>query len=542
MGTIQDILACHSARIPIIWIKTFEFERVIGDFSRLFINIQSFHNPEVWEWSLTSSKGSPGWNRKAARNSEKEIFQPDRSFQANLPLAIRDFTDKVRVPEEEIESGNTPNQIVAIIKDAHFFLDDPRVIQSLRDAFYVLASNSQSSIILLSHKENLAEELKIDHKFIELSLPNEEEIRISLQVILNDNSIEVTKEEMALTVDACKGLSANEIENSVALYKSTTGSTKINVDFFNKEKVKAVNQVPGLTYIGNVPQMNDVGGLDLLKAWIKEREEGFSNEALSFGLPTPKGILAIGMSGCGKSLVAKAISSALKSPLIQFNPHNVKGGIVGETERNLRKVFQTAEAIGRSVWWIDELEKSVAHKAGQNLDGGASDAVLQGILNWAQERTGKTFLVMTANDVSALPPEVLRKGRLDNIFFVDLPVEEEREEIIKIHLRKIKRSLSSEAVKKIAQASRGYSGAELEAGVIAGLWKAFSDGKRNLTEEDIIFSINQDIPLSITMKEQMATLRKWVETRARPASSKKEIEEVTSNGKRRKATSLDELN
>ena len=265
--------------------------------------------------------------------------------------------------------------------------------------------------------------------------------------------------------------------------------------------------------------MTDVGGLSNLKDWLIKRGRGFDKGAKDFGLTYPRGILLLGIPGTGKSLTAKAIGNEWHFPLLRLDMGKIFGGIVGESERNIREALNIAEAIAPSIVWIDEIEKGMSGiSSSGSTDGGTTARVLGTFLTWMQEKTKPVFVVATANDISQLPPELLRKGRVDEIFFVDLPTEKEREEIIKIHLKKKNRKTEKFKTKELAKKSKGFSGAELEEVVKEALFQAY-DEEKEVTDEHISDDIAKTFPLSRTMHETIEKMRKWAKSRAVSAST-----------------------
>ena len=264
--------------------------------------------------------------------------------------------------------------------------------------------------------------------------------------------------------------------------------------------------------------MNDVGGLDTLKTWLDRRSQAFGAGAKGFGLDAPKGVLLLGVQGCGKSLVAKAIAAAWEFPLLRLDMGKVFGGIVGQSEANVRTALQVAQALAPCVLWIDEIEKGVAGMGSSDQsDGGTTARVVGTLLTWMQEKREPVFVVATANRIEMLPPELLRKGRFDELFFVDLPSCAVRKEILAIHLRKKGRDPVGYDLEQLATLSLGYSGAELEEAVREGLFDAFAEG-RELRTEHIATALRATFPLSRTMGEQITDLRRWAKVRARLAS------------------------
>lgn len=263
-----------------------------------------------------------------------------------------------------------------------------------------------------------------------------------------------------------------------------------------------------------------VGGLDVLKGWLAQRRLAYSPKARAYGLPSPKGAFLVGPPGTGKSLTAKAIATAWGVPLLRLDMGALKSKFVGDSEANIRKAFATIEAIGRCVVWIDEIEKALAGASDGSADGGVSGDALGAVLNWMQERQGEAFVVATANDVSKLPPELLRAGRFDAVWFLDLPTLDERAEILNAALNAHGRPPRDPIdAWKVAEASEGFTGSEIAAIVPNAMFAAFSDGEREITKADLLEAARAVVPLSKTAAEKIAALREWSKGKARPASS-----------------------
>ena len=261
-----------------------------------------------------------------------------------------------------------------------------------------------------------------------------------------------------------------------------------------------------------------MGGMALLKEWLAKRSLALSERARQFGLPSPKGLLLLGVQGAGKSLVAKAIASQWQLPLLRLDLGRLFSWLVGSSEHNMRNALRMAESVSPCLLWLDELEKGLAGIASSHLsDAGTTARVFGSFLTWMQEKTAPVFVVATSNDISILPPEALRKGRFDEIFFIDLPALEERREIFSIHLSRRGRDPQNFNLNRLARQSESFSGAEIEQAVISGLYDAFDAG-RDLTDADILSSLASSVPLSHTMEYQINDLRNWARTHARPAS------------------------
>jgi SpoVK/Ycf46/Vps4 family AAA+-type ATPase len=262
-----------------------------------------------------------------------------------------------------------------------------------------------------------------------------------------------------------------------------------------------------------------VGGLELLKGWLSRRGAAFSEAARKFGLPEPKGLLLLGVQGCGKSLTAKAIAASWRLPLLRLDMGRIFSGLVGSSEENLRRAIRTAESVAPVVLWVDEIEKGLSGLASSgSSDGGVTARVFGTFLTWLQEKTAPCFVVATANRIELLPPELLRKGRFDEIFFVDLPAAPERQEILRIHVARRRRDPAGFDLPALAHASVGFSGAELEQAVVSALHEAFAEGGE-LSQRHLERAIAESLPLSVTMAEEIGELRRWASTRTRPASA-----------------------
>ena len=267
---------------------------------------------------------------------------------------------------------------------------------------------------------------------------------------------------------------------------------------------------------------DDVGGLGVLKEWLRLRERAFTQEARDYGLPAPKGIALIGIPGTGKSLTAKMIGGLWRLPLLRLDVGSLFGSLVGESEERARRALRLAETVAPCIVWIDEMEKALAHGG---LDSGTSTRVFGTILTWMQEKTAPCFVVATANDISALPPELLRKGRFDEIFFLDLPTLEERKEILAVNLRKRKRLPQDFDLEQLAQESGGYVGAEIEQAIIDAMYLAFNEHREFITK-DIAVALKRQVPLSVSQRETIGALRNWLREGRAQSGSFQEVREA----------------
>ena len=484
------------ARYPIIYIVSWEEKRV----EEALRAITKARNKKMYQWTVTQGMVLNPLNRDEATRD---------------PLAALDFVMESR------------DQAVFLFKDFHPFLNDTSLVRRLRDLTYALKT-SYKTLILLSPVLKLPAELEKEITVVDYALPSLEDLGRLLDSIIESVKAnpqvktEITTEEREQVLQAALGLTATEAENVFA--KSLVERRRFDVDVILSEKEQIIRKSAILEYYRTSEAFADVGGLDLLKDWMDKRTVAFTEKARDYGLPSPKGILILGVQGCGKSLSAKAIASLWKLPLLRMDVGKIFGGIVGQSEENIRKAIRVAESTAPNIVWIDELEKGFSGTQSSGIsDGGTTARVFGTFIAWLQDKTAPCFVVATANDVSALPPELLRKGRFDEIFFVDLPDEPERLEIFTIHLKKRRRDPANFDLPALARATNGYSGAEIEQAVISAMYEAFNKD-RDINTEDILAVAKQSIPLSLTMKEKIDILRFWAETRARPASSALPVE------------------
>lgn len=416
----------------------------------------------------------------------------------------------------------TGENAIFLLKDFHPFLNDMRVVRLLRDLVPRLQTTGRT-LVILSPVLKLPPELEKEVTVLELPLPSREEIaqkiRELLLVLKDKQGVKAELEPGAFEeiVQAAQGLTMEEIENVCA--KSIVEHRRLDVQAILDEKQQIVRKSGVLEYYTAQERLEDIGGLEILKEWLRKRRAALTEKASEFGLPAPKGVLLLGVQGCGKSLTAKAIAQLWNLPMLRLDMGRVFGSLVGASEANMRQAIRTAEAVAPCILWVDELEKGFSGVQSSGMsDAGTTARVFATFLTWMQEKKAAVFVTATANDVTLLPPELLRKGRFDEIFFIDLPTLPEREQIFAIHLRKRKRDPNQFDLKKLAKATEGFSGAEIEQIVIGGLFTAFDAG-RDLTTQDLMQEIKQMIPLSVMMQEEIDELRTWARMRTRPASA-----------------------
>ena len=413
-------------------------------------------------------------------------------------------------------------EAIIVLQDFHLFLTDPNpiLIRKLKDVLHE-AKTKQKVLIILGCRLCLPPELERELTVIEFALPGKEQLSQVLDGIVESAGIkEIAESSKDKVLDAASGLTTMEAENAFAL--SVVQKREIDPGIVAKEKAEAVKK-NGLLEITEAKEtLESIGGLDVLKDWLLKRKNAFGKRAIEYGLPNLKGLLILGIAGTGKSLSAKATAQVFGIPLLKLDAGKIFAGLVGQSESNLRSVILTAEAIAPCCLWIDELDKGFSGvKSSNSTDGGTSARVFGSFLSWMQEKTAPVFVVATANDVTQLPPEMLRKGRWDELFFVDLPNQNERQAIWDIQISKYRRDPKDYDIIQLAKATDGLTGAEIESVFVDALFMGF-DSDKEPTDLDIAQILTEFVPLSKLMAEQINGLRAWAKGRARLATSTSE--------------------
>ncbi len=489
------------ARYPIIYVTTWEEERV----QRCLLEIAHARKKQLYEWTITQGLQKVG--------AESRSGKPGNTTD---PIAALDMVI------EHVEPA------IYLFKDFHHFTQDNRcnltVHRRLRDVSLRLR-DTYKTIVITSPLTQIAPELSKDVTLLDFELPDETDFGALLDRIIQD-----VKENPKVAIDldpvsreqllrSARGLTLKEAENVFAKTLVNNGkldAADVSVVFSEKRQIIRKNGL--LEYYDSADKFEDIAGLDHLKLWLSKRSLAFTDKAKEFGLPPPRGVLLLGVQGCGKSLCAKAAASLWNLPLLRFDLGRMFSSLVGSSEENIRRAIQVAESVAPAILWIDEIDKALAgatQSAGS--DGGTSARVFGTLLTWLSEKTSPVFVIATANDISQLPPELLRKGRLDEIFFVDLPNFEERREIFSIHLRKKGRDAQKFDLPQLALASEGFNGAEIEEAIIASMFDALSSDTE-LNTETIRSAIAETVPLSKMMSEALDRMRGWAHGRARVAS------------------------
>lgn len=482
------------AQYPLIYLVTSEEERAEQTIAAI---AQGKPQRRVFIWTVT--------------HGIVEYGQPRTTTQHNTvsPEAAIEWVVRQREPG------------IFVFKDLHPFLDSPAVTRWLRDAIASF-KGTQKAIVLMSPVQQVPIELEKEVVMLDFPMPDIAELnQVLSQQLEQSKARRITTEMREKLLKAALGLTRDEAEKVYRKAQVTAGKlTEAEVEIVLSEKKQLIRRNGILEYIEEDETINSVGGLEELKRWLKQRSNAFTERAREYGLPQPKGMLILGVPGCGKSLIAKTTSRLWGLPLLRLDMGRVyDGSMVGRSEANLRNALKTAESISPAILFIDEIDKAFAGGAGSaDSDGGTSSRIFGSFLTWMQEKTSPVFVMATANRVDRLPGEFLRKGRFDEIFFVDLPTSEERKEIFKIHLAKRHRDISRFDLDQLAAVCEGFSGAEIEQALVAAMYEAFAQ-EREFNQFDIIAAIKSTLPLSKTMNEQVTALRDWARQRARPAAS-----------------------
>ncbi len=502
------------AKYPILYIVSWEERRI----EHILCQVAAERRKKLYAWTLTN--GIHPLDDFGTQPVNKDT---------RPPLNALDYI------------ASSQEAAIFVLKDFHPFLDEqninpnqPLIVRKLRDITNHL-KESRKTLIILSPILRFPPELEKDITVLNYELPTFNELEESLERVIrsareiSDIKLQLDKENKEKVLKAARGLTCTEAENVFA--KALVMSHSLELDIIVAEKKQIIRRAQLLEYFDADENLSYVGGLSLLKKWLDKRTLAFSDRAREFGLPNPKGLLLLGVQGAGKSLVAKAIASQWKLPLLRLDFGRLFSQLVGSSEQNMRTVLRLAESVSPCILWMDELEKGLAGVASSHLsDAGTTARVFGSFLTWMQEKKSPVFVIATSNDISILPAEALRKGRFDEIFFIDLPTTEERRDIFSIHLAKRGRNAIKFDLELFAQQSDGFSGAEIEQAIISSLYDAF-EANRKLENHDILHNLKSTIPLSQTMDTQISALRQWAYTHAR-AASPREVQMVATPGLR----------
>lgn len=496
---IKDML---SAGFPLLYLVTSEYSRVTQKLRKIaFEGDYAFHTWDCVDFLQTHKKNQNNRLEEIEKHPEHESTQDCETFLEYLHNGLIQTEDKTKE--------------IFLIEDFHRYFDREKVIVSLRKLSNEMKKLNKH-IIFLSPSYQLPEEIEKYVTVISVPLPDRYDLDLRFRSVYPGSVDEDLKKYI---LDAALGLTDTEAELAFRLANQIVGlNSRDAVQVVANEKEQIIKKSGILDYIQvNLDMKSNVGGLDNLKTWLKQRSKSFERKAKDFGLQEPKGIMLLGVPGCGKSLTAKCVATEWKQPLLRLDIGKVFQAEVGSSENNIRRAIATAEAVAPCVLWIDEIEKGL--NVGGERDGGTNSRVFSTILTWMQEKTKPVFVVATANDISQLPPEFLRKGRFDEIFFVDLPTREERKEILRIHLAKNRQSGIYE-LDGLADATRLFNGAEIEEAVKESMFLAYVDNPTMpvVNVRHLEKACSEIIPLAKTMSEKIRGLRGWADDRARRAS------------------------
>ena len=492
MKFTSELALFLKARYPIIYIVTVEEDRVEYIIRK---NVKTNLNRSIYSWDFVDGY---------TNNPNNEGFGKRNPLQAL----------------ELVERLNSETPALFLLKDFNRFLTDLSISRKLRNISRILKLQPKT-IIIIGSDLTIPKELQELVTVLQFQLPLEEEINQELTRLIQSLNIQIDAELFENLTRACQGLSLERIRRVlskiIATYKTINANS---IAILLSEKKQIISQTEILEYCSVNEKIANLGGLNNLKDWLNKRKTAFSIQASNYGLPTPRGLLLVGIQGTGKSLTAKAIANDWQLPLLKLDVGKLFGGIVGESESRLRQMINVAETISPCILWIDEIDKALTNTESRG-DSGTSNRILATFISWLSEKTKPVFVISTANNIDLLPLEIIRKGRFDEIFFLDLPKLDEREEIFKIHLQEFRpNSWKSFDIQKLAQLSESFSGAEIRQSIIEGMYQAFYE-KREVTTEDISFALKEFVPLANLESKQMTKLQNWAASgQIRLASSK----------------------
>ena len=491
MKDIDELEGLLTAKMPIVAIESREEAKLLQMFERFCM----LNERSLWTWSVTSGLKKTNGLESAFNTTHIE--------------------DALRHIEK------SPANAIYLFLDAHRFIDDPVVLREIKD----IAAKSEWThrmLVFLSAKLEVPNEIQHLTARFRPSLPDARRIG----EILNEEArryreatghqVKANREALGVVSQHLSGLTEEDVRRLARMAIQDGEVTAADVARILKAKHELVTSSEILILETGVPDIEQLGGLANLKRWLKVRRDIFMKPAEASSLPPPKGVLLLGVQGAGKSLAAKCVAGAWQLPLYRMDFGALYQKYHGETERNIREALSVASAMAPCVLWMDEIEKGVAGDSGGDSDGGVSRRVLGTLLTWMNERASRVFMVATANDIAQLPPELLRKGRFDEIFFIDLPGAAAREAILRIHLQRNKQDPAAFDLARLAAQSEGFSGAEIEQAIVAALYEAHAE-KKTLNTELIEQELRRTKPLSVVMGEKIAALREWARDRTVPA-------------------------
>jgi len=522
---------------PIVVIETVEEPRAVSLIRRACSDL----NMATFEWTIADGLVRSGANASAAsalQNYAKSATIPQgNSEDSRLARSVLSSFAGDAAQKTSIYNTADPVQALAnmesmtveavfILKDFHRHMDSPVVVRRLRDVGQKFSANRRT-LVLTAPTMEMPPELASLVEFLDLPLPDlarlREIIRETYTRLAGTHALKLQLDSQGVDAMAgnLRGLTEEEAERAIS--QTVVGRLALSADCVTdvlEAKKLSLKRSEMLEFVEANATMAALGGLENLKQWLAQRRGSWDDQARDFGLETPKGVIVLGVQGCGKSLCARAVAGEWNLPLVKFDTAAIYDKYIGETEKRIQKVFKVAEGLAPCVLWIDELEKVFAGSGpdSASADAGVSSRLLASFLSWMQDRKAPVFVAATCNNVTALPPELIRKGRFDELFFVDLPNQQERQQVFAIQLKKRKRNPADYDLERLAAAAKGFSGAEIESAVQTGLYSAFSN-KHELAIDDLLQALETTVPLSVTRAEEIAQLRDWARNRAVWASA-----------------------
>ena len=483
MNFLNEFVLLLKARYPIIYISTNEEERIeylIKYCAKKYV-ARTYYS---WDF-VDGYQGNPN----------------DKGFAARNPLEALDLIDKL-TPE---------TASLFVLKDYDNFLKDFSVVRKLKNLSRSLKTQPKN-IIIVSSEINIPDSLKEFVTLLEFPLPSYSEILEELNRLLSSLQQEIDPTTLNNIATACQGLSLERIRRVLSKVIAKNGEIDdSSPPLILQEKKQIIQQTQLLEFCLNDKNLDDLGGLDVFKQWLQVRDQAFSQEAIKYGLPYPKGLLLVGVQGTGKSVAAKIIAHEWQLPLLRLDFGRLFASLIGQSEQRVRKMIEIAEALSPCVLWVDEIDKAFAG-AQSSGDSGTTSRVLATFITWLSEKTSPVFVVSTANNIELIPPEILRKGRFNKMFFLNLPTREEREAIFEVHLKKYRPdSIENFQIPLLGQLSKEFSGAEIEQVVIDAMRLGFNED-REFNNEDILVSIQNCVPLARTRSKELDQLKSWAES------------------------------
>jgi ATP-dependent 26S proteasome regulatory subunit len=523
MNALERLKVLINSSTPIVVMETVEEVRAV----RMVRLACSDLNLATFEWTIASGLARSG------------TISHEPQFEAALPPGGYGTTHRTDSEENSkaIYNSQDPAQMLAnleavsieatfILKDFHRHLEDAVVVRRLRDVGQKFSANRRT-VVITGPRVMIPAELAGLVEFFDLALPDRQRLRQIVDETLvrigKTHTVQRKLDAAGFDALAASLLGLTEEEAERAISQAVVARYAISPDCVTdvlEAKKALLKRSEMLEFVDAANSMANVGGLENLKNWLAQRRNSWDPEARQYGLEPPKGVIILGVQGCGKSLCARAIAGEWNVPLVKFDTAAIYDKYIGETEKRIQKVFKVAEGLAPCVLWIDELEKIFAGSGpdSASADAGVSSRLLASFLSWMQERKSPVFVAATCNNVTVLPPELIRKGRFDELFFVDLPSSAERKQIFSIQLTKRKRNPADYDLDPVVAAAKGFSGAEIESAVQTALYAAYSR-KQELSSEDLFTALSSTVPLSTTRAEEIADLRAWAKTRAVWASA-----------------------